>query len=152
MGLYQMTRSWHEMPGPGVRGQDLLAEGKVAAMICPDLPPLVAKKDPRIAQLFPRYWEDEVAYYKQTGIFPIMHSLIIKQEIAERYPWVVTNLIKAFDESKKLALKSSSTRATYRWRFSAPPTISSKSCSGRTLGLMRCPKPIARIFRLSCDT
>jgi 4,5-dihydroxyphthalate decarboxylase len=105
MGLYQMTPSWHEMPGPGVRGQDLLAEGKVAAMVCPDLPPLVAAKDPRIAQLFPRYWDEEVAYYKQTGIFPIMHSLIIKTEIAERYPWVVTNLIKAFDQSKKLALK-----------------------------------------------
>jgi 4,5-dihydroxyphthalate decarboxylase len=105
MGMYQVTPPWHEMADPGVRLQDLLAEGKIAALICPDLPPLVVKKDPRIAQLFPRYWEDETAYYQKTGIFPIMHSLIIKQKIVDQYPWVATNLIKAFDESKRAALK-----------------------------------------------
>jgi len=55
--------------------------------------------------LFPNYKEEEIAFYRKTGIFPIMHVVGIKQEIVERHPWVATNLYKAFEQSKALAME-----------------------------------------------
>jgi 4,5-dihydroxyphthalate decarboxylase len=34
-----------------------------------------------------------------------MHVVAIKQEIVERHPWVATNLYKAFDKAKALAME-----------------------------------------------
>ena len=62
-------------------------------------------KDPRVARLFPDYKDEEIAYYKKTGIFPIMHVLGIKQEIVEQHPWVPINMYHAFNEAKAIAMK-----------------------------------------------
>jgi 4,5-dihydroxyphthalate decarboxylase len=61
--------------------------------------------DRRINRLFPNYKDVELAYFKDTGIFPIMHVTTIKREIADKYPWVATNLVKAFEKSKQLAYR-----------------------------------------------
>src|ERR1700729_4111061 len=58
-----------------------------------------------IARLFPGYKQAEIDYYKKTQIFPIMHTLIIKQEIVDKNPWVPENLAYAFNESKKITLQ-----------------------------------------------
>ena len=42
-----------------------------------------------------------MAYYKKTGVFPIMHTLRIKQEIVEKYPWVPINMFQALNEIEK---------------------------------------------------
>ena len=36
-------------------------------------------------------------YYKKTGIYPINHGMVIRREIAEKHPWAILNLLKAFD-------------------------------------------------------
>jgi hypothetical protein len=56
-------------------------------------------------ELFPDYKTEEMAYYKKTGVFPIMHTLGIKQEIVERYPWVPINMFQALNESKAIAMQ-----------------------------------------------
>ena len=40
--------------------------------------------DPNVGRLFPDYKQEEQAYYKKTGIFPIMHVLGIRREIVEQ--------------------------------------------------------------------
>ena len=62
-------------------------------------------KDPRVARLFPNYKADEAAYFKKTGIYPIMHVVGIKKEIVDKYPWVPVNLYRAFEQSKAAAMK-----------------------------------------------
>ena len=64
-------------------------------------------------RLFPNYKDIEIAYFRNTGIFPIMHVNVIKQEIVDKYPWVATNLVKAFDEAKRwpIAARQSAHRA-----------------------------------------
>ena len=83
----------------------MLADGDIPAMISPTLPRPFVEGDKRIARLFPNHKEVELAYFKDTGIFPIMHVTTVKQEIADKYPWVATNLVKAFEQSKQLAYR-----------------------------------------------
>jgi len=61
--------------------------------------------DKRVGRLFPNYKAEEMSFYKKTGIFPIMHVVGIKQEIVERHPWVATNMYKAFEQAKSLAME-----------------------------------------------
>ena len=46
-----------------------------------------------------------MAFYRKTGIFPIMHVVGIEQEVVEQHPWVAINLYKAFQEAKSLAMR-----------------------------------------------
>lgn len=84
---------------------DMLADGDIPAMISPTLPKPFVQGDKRIARLFADYKNVEIDYFRQTGIFPIMHVTTVKQEIVDKYPWIPTNLVKAFEASKQLAYK-----------------------------------------------
>ncbi len=84
---------------------DMLADGDIPAMISPTIPQPLAQGDKRVARLFPNYKEIEIDYFRQTGIFPIMHVTTIRQEIVDKYPWVTTNLVKAFEQSKLAAYR-----------------------------------------------
>jgi 4,5-dihydroxyphthalate decarboxylase len=92
-----------EMIAPGKKLDLMLAEGEIPAMLSPELPRLFRAGDKRIVRLFPDYKEIELAYFRRTGIFPIMHVTTIKQEIVDKFPWVSTNLIKAFEAAKAIA-------------------------------------------------
>jgi 4,5-dihydroxyphthalate decarboxylase len=85
--------------------EKLLVEGELDALIHPELIQPILNKDRRVTRLFPGYRELEIDYLKRTGIFPIMHTTAIKQEVVEKYPWVPINLMQAFEESKKVAYK-----------------------------------------------
>jgi 4,5-dihydroxyphthalate decarboxylase len=85
--------------------EDMLVEGEIDALLSPDLIRPLTAGDPRVGRLFPNYKEEEVAFYRKTGIFPIMHVMTIKQEITDKYPWVATNLVKAFEQSKQMAYR-----------------------------------------------
>jgi 4,5-dihydroxyphthalate decarboxylase len=82
---------------------DMLADGDIPAMISPTIPRPFVMGDKRVARLFPDYKQVEIDYYRETGIFPIMHVTTIRQEIVDKYPWVTTNLVKAFEASKQMA-------------------------------------------------
>jgi 4,5-dihydroxyphthalate decarboxylase len=83
----------------------MLAEGEIDALIHSDIIKPILAKDPRVGRLFPDYKNEEMAFFQQTGIFPIMHVLGIKQEIVDRYPWVPVNLYHAFDKAKSIAMQ-----------------------------------------------
>ena len=44
-------------------------------------------------------------YFKKTGLFPIMHVIVIKRSIYEREPWVAQTLYKAFCEAKEICMR-----------------------------------------------
>jgi 4,5-dihydroxyphthalate decarboxylase len=94
-----------EKIAPGKRLDVMLAEGEIPAMLSPTLPKRFIEGDKRIVRLFPDYKTVELAYFKNTGIFPIMHVTVVKQEIVDKYPWVAVNLTKAFEEAKNLAYR-----------------------------------------------
>jgi len=79
----------------------LLVEGIVDAEVEPDLPQRWIRGEGTIERLFPEFEQEERDYYKRTGIFPIMHPVVIKKAILERDPWVATSLYEALLASRK---------------------------------------------------
>ena len=79
---------------------DLLLDGSVDAVLSALPPKPVRDGDPRVARLIKNSHKVEVDYYKETGIFPIMHVIVIKNSVLEAHPWVAANLYSAFDEAK----------------------------------------------------
>ena len=71
----------------------------------PDLIQPLIDGDKRVGRLFSNFKEEEKAFFRRTGIFPIMHVLGIKREIVKNNPWVPINLYHAFNEAKALAMK-----------------------------------------------
>ena len=103
-------------PPPGVRiqripesqniGTMLLAGGIDASLLYLNDANLVdrSRVDLRnrseIGTLFKNPSQEGVRYYEKTGFYPINHCVVFKREIAERYPWAVLNVYKAFDEAR----------------------------------------------------
>ena len=81
---------------------DMLANREIDAILAPIVPPCFREKHPDVERLFPNYKEVEMEYYSKTRIFPIMHTVVIKQEIYDANPWVAQSMYKAFSEAKKL--------------------------------------------------
>ncbi len=90
---------------PGSDISEMLAEGDVDAVIHPDIILPILRGDDRVGRLFEDYRAEEEAYYKRTGIFPIMHATAIRDEILEEHPWVANNLAQAFERAKHAAYR-----------------------------------------------
>lgn len=81
---------------------DMLAEGDLDALIGPRLPSCFARGAPNVARLFPDFREAEKDYFRQTGLFPIMHTIGIRAELVERHPWIAASVFKAFSKAKSM--------------------------------------------------
>ena len=83
----------------------MLADGDLDGMISPWTPSCVVEGRPHVGRLFPDYRSAEQDFFRRSGFFPIMHIVAVRRELAERYPWLGTNVFTAFAEGKRLALQ-----------------------------------------------
>jgi 4,5-dihydroxyphthalate decarboxylase len=68
---------------------------------------------PDIRSLFADPVAEGVRYYKKTGLLPINHGMVVKREVAERHPWVVLNVLKAFERANAIAEQERIEQARY---------------------------------------
>ena len=80
---------------------DMLLAGDLDAVLSARPPKGLGKG---IRRLIPEFERAEEAYFRKTGIFPIMHVVVIRTELLDRYPWLAMNLLKAFEEAKQRSL------------------------------------------------
>ena len=83
----------------------LLDLGEIDALISADVPRCVLKGSPRVRRLFPDHEAVERDYFRRTGIFPIMHAVVVTRELAEREPDVVRAVYRGFCEAKAAAVE-----------------------------------------------
>jgi 4,5-dihydroxyphthalate decarboxylase len=63
-------------------------------------------RHPDFKTLFPDPHAEGVKFYNKTGIYPINHGMVIKRAIAEKHPWTVPHIFKAFEKALALAEKA----------------------------------------------
>jgi 4,5-dihydroxyphthalate decarboxylase len=92
---------------------DMLDRGDIDGFMAPRPPSGAALKNPNVGWLFDDPTAVAKDYYKRTGVFPIMHVVGVKKELAEQHPWLPGAVQKAFEHAKTAALeKLSDTSAT----------------------------------------
>ncbi len=80
----------------------MLVGGELEGALYPETLPSIRNGSPKTALLFPHPKESEIDYYKKSGIFPIMHTVVIKNAVLEKDPWVAVSLLQAFQKSKEI--------------------------------------------------
>jgi 4,5-dihydroxyphthalate decarboxylase len=80
---------------------EMLQKGEIAALLTARKPPAFEARSPLVKRLFPNFREEEMAYYRKTRIFPIMHTIAMRRDLYEKNPWMAQNLYKAFVRAKE---------------------------------------------------
>ena len=82
---------------------------------------------PDFKTLFPDPHAEGVRFYRNTGIYPINHGMVIKREVAERHPWALTNILKAFKAAGALADRQRVEQAEYYFETGILPSAAQKA-------------------------
>jgi len=86
--------------GPEDTLSGMLAEGRIDALYTARMPSCFDAGGGRVHRLFENFVEVEKQYYRDTGIFPIMHTVAIRRDVYETSRWVARSLYKAFCEAQ----------------------------------------------------
>jgi 4,5-dihydroxyphthalate decarboxylase len=85
---------------PGKNLSDMLVAGEIDALLTAQVPVPYVKRVPQVKRLFANPRRVETEHFQRTGIFPIMHVMVIREEFYKRHPWVAQSLYKALLEAK----------------------------------------------------
>jgi 4,5-dihydroxyphthalate decarboxylase len=79
---------------------DMLVNGEIDAVYCPRTPRPFAQGRPEVRRLFADPRAEEERYFAQTGIFPVMHTVVLRADVYERHRWLAQSLFKAFEQAR----------------------------------------------------
>jgi len=83
----------------------MLERGELDAVIGPRPPSCFDRGVPNVGYLFPDPQRAGADWYRRTKLFPIMHTLGIRRTLVERHPFLPAAVVKAFEQSKAVALR-----------------------------------------------
>lgn len=85
--------------------EGMFDEGRLDALLSIYLPDSFHAGRPWVRRLFPDYRSIEEDWFRRTGIFPIMHTLVLRRDTYEEHPWIARSIYDAFDRSTDLAME-----------------------------------------------
>jgi 4,5-dihydroxyphthalate decarboxylase len=88
-------------PRPDATLDALLRAGELDAIVVPHPPHSLGAG---IVRLFSDHQAVEEASFRRTGVFPIMHVVVLRADVLERDPWIAANLLSAFEEAKRRSI------------------------------------------------
>lgn len=94
---------------------DMLASGEVDAVLIHQAPDCFVAGLPQVKRMFSDYKSAEIEYYRQTGIHPIMHCVVLRRDIYQRAPWALRSIYDALLKARQktmAALTNTQTLAT----------------------------------------
>jgi len=80
---------------------DMLVAGEIDALLTAQVPAPFVKRAPQVRRLFDDPRAVETDHFRRTGIFPIMHVMVLREELFKRHPWVAQSLYKALFDAKQ---------------------------------------------------
>jgi 4,5-dihydroxyphthalate decarboxylase len=83
----------------------MLEAGELDALLSLYIPALFLRSSARIARLFPNYKEVEQDYYRRTRIFPIMHTIVLREDVYREHPWAARSIYRAFCKARDVAIE-----------------------------------------------
>ncbi len=109
------------MPEKSLTG--MLMSGEIDCVMAAHPPGPFEEGTGEIVQLYPNYREVEEQYYRDTGIFPIMHVIALRGDVFRKNRWIAQNLLKAFEQAKNNSMfraqEFTATRFPFAWCFEA---------------------------------
>jgi len=84
----------------------MLYDGEIDALYTARMPSSFLKGDGVVKRLFENYQDVERQYYKDTSIFPIMHTVVIRREVYEANRWIAQSLTKAFIQAQQMTYEA----------------------------------------------
>lgn len=84
---------------------DLLRDGAIDAMVAYKPPPVFLDGHPQVRRLFEDYAATERDYGRRTGVFPIMHLMGVRRELAEQQPELLTRICAGFDVARRYSFE-----------------------------------------------
>lgn len=87
----------------GLDESELLLNGEVDALFHAATPQAFLEGNPKIKRLFENSRDVELAYYRKTGVFPIMHAVAVRKTLLEEYPEISEALFEAYSKAKSKA-------------------------------------------------
>lgn len=86
----------------GATLEEMLERGQIDALMSVMIPRGLGST---VKRLIPDFRDAELAYYRKTGIFPIMHTFVLRTKVYEANPWLAVSLYRAFCRSRDMALR-----------------------------------------------
>lgn len=97
---------------PDANLSDMLAAGEVDAVISARPPDSFLSGHHTVKRLYDDPPAVERDYFMRTGIYPIMHVLVVRADVYHANRWIMRNLLEAFEEAKALAFERMSDETT----------------------------------------
>jgi 4,5-dihydroxyphthalate decarboxylase len=129
-------------PPPHIRVEKLRADqtldgmiesGEIAALYSAIAPPSFVRRSGKVKRLFENFEQAERAYYRKTGIFPIMHTVVIRRDIYKRNPWAAQALYQALKEAKARAVAAARGEERHMNRLDTVPWMTAHLEDNRAL-------------------
>jgi len=100
---------------------DMILTGEIDALMSAHPPECVERGDPRVGRLFEDFETYERSYWQDTGVFPIMHTILLRKDVFEANRWIAMNLLKAFNGAKQRSFERlaevTASRIPLPWAF-----------------------------------
>jgi 4,5-dihydroxyphthalate decarboxylase len=90
---------------PGATLAGMLADGAIDVLLTARQPSPAALRGAAIRPLLPDPAEAARDFFRRTGIFPPMHTVVLRREVLDEDPWIAQSLVTAFAQAKKLAIR-----------------------------------------------
>ena len=84
--------------------ENMFAAGELDALLSLYIPNLFLEGSPSITRLFPNYRAVEQDYYRRTRIFPIMHTVALREDVHREHPWAAKSIYEAFVAARDIAV------------------------------------------------
>jgi 4,5-dihydroxyphthalate decarboxylase len=74
-------------------------------------------KNPKLRRLLKDHRREEADYFRRTQVIPVIHTLVLQEELAAKQPWILESLLSAFRKARALEDKymSEEEKGDARW-------------------------------------